>query len=261
MSSKGVVTAAVPERFLRAMLDSIDEAVLATDHAGRVTFMNAAAERLVGCRCADALGEHIDGIFQLRDTSGAPVSSSIHRALEERTAAGRAHRVLVRKSGGSVDVDEAAFPLRDDDGRAHGAALLLRDASERRKLEQRLAQSERLASIGTMAAGMAHEINNPLAYVITNIGLAVEGLLDIAKGPKRGGGSPGQLHDLVEALREANEGADRVRRIVQDLKKFARVDDASLAVIDLPEVLDAAVKITANAVRHHARLRKEYGDT
>jgi two-component system, cell cycle sensor histidine kinase and response regulator CckA len=127
------------------------------------------------------------------------------------------------------------------DGQVVAALIVARDISADLALQRQLARSERLASVGLLAAGIAHEINNPLAYVLANLDFVLRH--DHAlEGESR------------EALKEAREGAERVRRIVHDLKTFARHDDERDAPVDVREVLASALGIAQNEIRHRAQL-------
>ena len=253
------------ELWFAAALQSVGDAVIAADGDGTVRFMNPAAEKLTGHSCAEALGEQAEDVFALVDAAGTAVENVLRTTLRTARVTELApNHQMARPNGRRAAVEAVAPLVVDEDGKVLGAVVVFRDSSDRKELEQRVAQAERLASIGAMAAGMAHEINNPLAYVITNVGLAIEGLEDALSGLRKPGQPPtaaAQIHELIDALRDANEGADRVRRIVHDLRKFARVDSSSIGVLDLADVLDAAAKMTANVVRDGARLRKEYGTT
>ena len=121
-----------------------------------------------------------------------------------------------------------------------------KDLTERRRIEARLRMADRMASIGVLAAGIAHEINNPLAYVAANIQYARETL------------SPD--HVVAGALAEAGEGTERIRRIVSSLKSFSAADNASAERVDIHAAVDAAVAISMNEIRHRARIVKKYSD-
>ncbi|MEJ7597567.1 MAG: response regulator [Kofleriaceae bacterium] len=258
------------ERWFATTLESIGDAVIAIDAHDVITFLNPVAERVTGWGRAEAVGKKLMDVLRLVDDAGLRLDLS--RAPRDGFAAAvPAHAGLVPKSGANIPVDNTASPIVDDRGNVLGQVVVFRDITERRQLEQRLAISERMAAIGTMAAGMSHEINNPLAYVLANVAIGVEATDELERGLERvkAAGAPSSeldgllrsVIDLRAALSDAHEGAERVRKIVHDLKKFTRAEDPKPTVLDLPDVLDAAIKMIAHQVRHHAQLRKEYGTT
>jgi PAS domain S-box-containing protein len=136
-----------------------------------------------------------------------------------------------------------------------------RDVTARREAEEAHAQLQkqlmlvdRMMSVGTLAAGVAHEINNPLSFVIANIDLTREELRGLAAPP-----STARVGALEEMLRDARVGAERVRKIVLGLKTFSRTDDELRAIVDLKPALDMAVSMVFSEIRHRANLVKEYG--
>lgn len=138
-------------------------------------------------------------------------------------------------------------PVKDSEQCVIGGVGLVDDISSERSARDLLSRAERLASLGTLAAGVVHEVQNPLAYVTANLELAMRQLEgDMPIDPRRA--------DLTSALSSAREGAERVAAIVRDLKTFARSDDAIRAPVTLRAVIEAAEKLTQNHVRHRARL-------
>jgi PAS domain S-box-containing protein len=127
---------------------------------------------------------------------------------------------------------------------------IIRDITERRKLELQLQLADRMASVGTLAAGVAHEINNPLAYVLANLDFA---LGELGQPVPEGG-------EVRRALDEAKDGAVRVREIVRDLKAFSRGRDLERERLDVRRVLQSAVGLAQNEIRHRARLSVELLD-
>ena len=124
-------------------------------------------------------------------------------------------------------------------------------AAERRSLQAALVETERLASLGTLAAGVAHEINNPLAYVIANVEY-VEAAL--ARSSIAGDA------EVREAIVETREGCERIRAIVRDLQLFSREPEKNDGAVDVRRVLDSSANIVTNEIRPRARLTKDYGD-
>jgi signal transduction histidine kinase len=153
---------------------------------------------------------------------------------------------------------------------------------ERKHLESQLVQSEKLASIGQLAAGVAHEINNPIGYIFSNFGM-LEGYLDklfemlSAYEIAEGNVGPPEIaerlaslretmqldflkEDVPGLMRESKEGIVRVRTIVQDLKDFSRVDSAQeWQWASLHQGIDATLNVVASEVRYQADVVKEYG--
>jgi signal transduction histidine kinase len=141
-------------------------------------------------------------------------------------------------------------PVRGDGGQSHGRLWWFRDVTERRKLElDRAVVTERMASMGRLAAGVGHEINNPLTYALGNI----EGLIEAAERPS----GPALASDVVERLQEARDGLLRIRVIVRDLQTLARADEA-YSEVDLQQVLDQAIQIAAAELRHRAPIVRRY---
>jgi len=125
-----------------------------------------------------------------------------------------------------------------------------------RDLERQLFHSERLTTVGRLAAGIAHEINNPLAYVTANLEVVAESL-----GGLLAQRSPDTHSELRAAIGDAREGAERVRKIVRGLRSFSRSAEEKRVPIALPDVLSAAIRLTSNEVKHRALLVRELGDT
>ena len=129
---------------------------------------------------------------------------------------------------------------------------------ERRKMQEQLLISDRMASVGTLAAGVAHEINNPLAAVVANLELVAKDLTALSDELQ----IEGRLQEVFDELRDARDGADRLRHIVRDLKIFSRsTDEERSGPVDVRRVLESSLRMAWNEIRHRARLVKEYRDT
>jgi PAS domain S-box-containing protein len=129
-----------------------------------------------------------------------------------------------------------------------------RDVTERKRMRAKLLVSDRMASLGTLASGIAHEINNPLAYVTGNL----EAMAEVLHAARRHANPP-DCDELTAVVADARDGAERVRKIVQGLRSFSRSEAEARAPLALAGVLEAAIRLTANEVRHRAQLVRELG--
>jgi len=179
-----------------------------------------------------------------------------------------------------VRLEEAVLARTVDIQRSNDA--LQAEIGERKVLQSQLVQSEKMASIGQLAAGVAHEINNPIGYIFSNFG-ALEGYLDKlfeilgayesaegCMGSSDVAASLRRLRESVELdhlkedipalMRESKQGIVRVRQIVQDLKDFSRVDSSQdFQFSDLHKGIDSTLNIVANEIKYKADVIKEYG--
>ncbi len=176
----------------------------------------------------------------------AVVADDIARMDAGKGVLRREHRLLA-KDGTTVLVERSTVERVEFAGDA-AVLVAYTNVSELRELQSRMQIADRMASLGTMAAGVAHEINNPLAYVLANLDFASE-LVDTA----RGGGAV-SFEDCLSALADAMNGATRVQRIVASLKTFSRVDEEVRAPVSLNDVLETAIQLSMNQIRHSARL-------
>ncbi|MCB9588001.1 MAG: response regulator [Polyangiaceae bacterium] len=133
-----------------------------------------------------------------------------------------------------------------------GCVVLVRDITELRDIQQQLNLSERMASVGVMAAGVAHEVNNPLTFVIANLDHALQSLSD--------GDAASAMEDALEALREAKAGAERVSHIVRDLRTLANPQPEVRKSCDINQAVDTALTMTANETRHRAQVVRRRED-
>jgi len=248
---------------LATTLHSIGDGVIATNAAGEITRMNPVAEDLTRWTLAEAKGRSLVDVLPLvnADTRDA-VENPIARALREGLVVKLPnHTVLHRRDGTEIPIADSCAPIRAGDGNVNGAVFVFRDLTRQRTAEAMQAQSQkqlvfadRMAAVGTLAAGVAHEINNPLTFVVANVDTALEEIGAIIRGAP-----PDRMKEVEEMLVEARHGVDRVTSIVRALKTFSRIEEERLGAIDVIPVIDLAVSMTLNEIRHRARLVREYG--
>jgi PAS domain S-box-containing protein len=153
--------------WLRVTLESIGDAVIATDNDRRVTFLNKTAEELTGWKKAEAAGRLVREIFQIvHEHSREAVADPVDRVLESGMTVGLAnHTLLLRKGGGEVPIDDSAAPICDQKGRMFGVVLVFRDISERRNNEDALREINenlelRVIERTQLAEGRAKQLQN-----------------------------------------------------------------------------------------------------
>lgn len=159
----------IERKKLDVTLRSIGDAVIATDARGRVTFMNRVAEEATGHTFEEASGRLLDDVFNIvNERTRERVENPVGKVLATGRIVGLAnHTVLIRKDGSEIPIDDSAAPIVNE-GVLTGVVLVFRDITESKLNQAALLRSEKLASVGRLAATIAHEINNPLE-AITNL--------------------------------------------------------------------------------------------
>nr|QKW93825.1 PAS domain-containing sensor histidine kinase [Vitiosangium cumulatum] len=233
------------------IFESLCEGVVITDRGGRIIDWNASAEKMFGRGKAEALGQTLFGLLHPGEEDKR--TGEVLAALESQ---GRWTGELdfKRPDGTQCYCESVVAPLRDAEGRTIAHILVHRDTTERRLLQTRLQMADRLASVGTLGAGVAHEINNPLAYMLVNLHLVSEGLERLKTSPVARDVEP--LHQVV---RETVEGAERIASIVRDLKTFARgQQEDRLGPVEVSKAVELACKMADNVIKHRARLVTQF---
>jgi len=151
---------------------------------------------------------------------------------------------------------------RDPDGAALRIVGTCTDVTERRRMLERLQIADRMVSVGTLAAGVAHEINNPLSFVRANLTFSLEELERSAAGgdPSDRTALRSTLEDCRIALREAVNGAERVQRIVRDLRMLSHPSEERAEPIDVRRALEAALHIARSELQRRARIVTHLAD-
>ena len=230
---------------LDAMFVSAPDHVLHLDLDGTIRFANRwAGSRTVESMIGTNLLEFPSGDHQL----------ALRAAFERLLATGEPQgfeAAAVASDGSTAWFSTRLGPVKAD-GRVSGVVVVARDVSDKKQTELHLMVADRMASVGTLAAGVAHEINNPLASVIANLDMALQDVMSIA-------GHATLPPDLADELQDARVAADRVREIVRDLKIFSRAEEDKQGPVDVHHVLDSTIRMAWNELRHRAKLVKNYG--
>lgn len=250
------------ERWHSTLLQSIADAVVAVDAECRVTYMNKGAEDMVGFPQTVALGKELRLILRLMDEDGAPLDfDSVARSVRAGETIDLPPGHLQNlTTGRDLFVERSTSSVVDHD-EVLGAVMMLRDTTAARAVQRRLVLSERLASLGTMAAGVAHEINNPLMVVTGNTSLLAHRLRALAKTLKTANGEllaeRSDIDSFGEICDEILEAGSRIREIVSDLGAFSRPPSSDESMGDVSRALQWATRSTRHLLRHCAKVEIE----
>jgi len=272
------------EAFNESILQNIRSAILVTDNDGRIVYANRAATAMLGYGEEEIRRLDVGGIFGSEE-DGPPLLS---RTIARGETFQRAETTAFTKAGKRLPVGLSTSVRADAAGRGQGAIAIVQDLSEIRALQQQVFQSEKMASIGQLAAGVAHEINNPMGFIDANLTRMAEyvgslaaafGLYEslrtavaageparIAEALERATEArdaidvPFVLEDLAKAVSESREGAERITHIVQNLREFSHVDPAERVPADIHRCIDGTANMIMATLRAKVDLVREYGD-
>ncbi len=173
-------------------------------------------------------------------------------ALREDTPTVQAAQLrAMHHDGRTVPIEATLFRTEWDDEPA--ILVAVRDLAGRRLVQSQLVHTDRLAAVGTLAAGVAHEINNPLAYVLLNLQYLIREVPKLSANTDR-------IGHLMERLREARHGAERVVSIVKDLRTFSKVDEEQLGPVDLRRVLMSAIKVARTQLMERGQIVEVFAE-
>jgi PAS domain S-box-containing protein len=216
--------------YARSLIEASLDPLVVIGPDGKVTDVNAATEAVTGVPRDRLVGSDFADSF----TEPEKARAGLQRVLS--TGAVRDHSLTVRHaSGRTIEVILSASVYAGPDGKVQGIFAAARDVTELRALQAKVALSARLAAMGTLVAGVAHEINNPLSAVMAGQGLSLEMSRELRKrlqdrmllDPEA---EIRQLDEAVEALEDAWEGGQRIAGIVKELAAIARPDPARTRV-------------------------------
>ncbi len=292
------------ERY-RSLVENARDIIYTISAEGTIASLNPAFEELSGWEKNEWLGRHFTHIIHPADL---PFATEVyHRVLNGETPP--THELRIQLSSGAYLVGEFTVTPLVQDGKAVGILGIARDITGRKLSEQqlekknrelesayeelkkaqsRILQQEKMASIGQLAAGVAHEINNPTGFIMSNLGslqkyadrlsefitAQSEALRALSNTVERGNGNllagieelrktlkvDYIVEDTKNLIKESLDGADRIKRIVRDLKGFSHTDDAAHKMADINSGMESTINIVWNELKYKASVKKEFGN-
>ena len=275
-------------------IDCLKEVVVLVDEAGRVRRCNKALVKLTGKGYADLVGKELREIFS-EDSFADDVlygqQKEVCHELGGRWFLANSYRLDDRcERGGAVltlydytSLKQLTSQLVESNRNLEIKSRQLEEAyAELKTTQVKIFTQEKMATIGQLAAGVAHEINNPIGFISSNLrtlkkylarltefihlqDLALHALgapeaLDAVDKARKQLKPDFIVEDVVELIEESLDGADRVRKIVQDLKGFSRVDESEWRTIDLVECFEGTINIVWNEIKYKANLVRNYAE-
>jgi two-component system sensor histidine kinase PilS (NtrC family) len=208
------------QAFKAVILNSVGTGLIGLDREHHVTALNPAAEEITGRSATNAIGLPWDDLFG----AAVPIVAIENAIAEHPRTPARHETTLTRRDGGVVPVRFTFSALRSGDGHRLGMIAICEDLSEIREMEARMRQADRLATVGRMAANIAHEIRNPLA--------SMTGAIEALAGPVPGRDERDRLTQIV------SRESERLNRIISNFLEYARPAPLTLEAVNVAEILD-----------------------
>lgn len=214
------------ETYTANVVNSMPNGLISLDSKGRITTLNQNGANLLGLTFSDVKGKHLDQVMKECDLKKTilPTSDIIEQQMECQI-----------NDGSVIPISTTSSLLKDENDDVIGKVIILRDLRDIKNLEKKIERSERLASLGRMAAGIAHEIRNPLS--------SIKGFAQYFQRKFRQGSQ-----DANYALVMVNE-VDRLNRVIQDLLNFAKPQEAKFKSVDIIAIMEHTLKLMESDLR------------
>jgi PAS domain S-box-containing protein len=246
------------EENFKSIIQQMPDGVLIVDQE-RVLFTNQTLAGLLGYPSADEL-VGLPRLDLIHSDYHAIVRERVDRIIGHGGANPFLKMKLLSKSGNPVDFESSSISVQFDGKSA--VMAVLRDITLQNQLEHQAIHNEKLATVGTLAAGIAHEINNPLTYVLANLVFLRENLDELNHQMEEKGhvhvAYPKLFEEMLEEIQETTQGGERIREIVRGLKSFVRSDEDEVGMVDLNKTIDSAINMTFHEFKHKARVEKDF---
>ena len=234
------------EEDLRTTLDSIGDAVIATDARGAVTRMNPAAAAMTGWERDEALGRPIADVFRLVSGDGLAPESPVDRVLREGRAVTLPRpSILLARDGTRREVADSAAPIRARAGEVAGVVLVFRDIGGELALQEQLRQAQRMEVVGQLAGGVAHDFNNILTAILGAAQILAERLPEES--------------DDQEVAEELVSAALRATELTRQLLAFSRKGPMQMRPLHMHRLIEEAIRLLSRSIDKRIEIRRELG--
>ncbi len=234
------------EEHLRKVFYAADDAIMTTDREGRITLWSESSERMFGYGKDQVVGRDLSTLHSPK------VKPDLIRQMQEsamKKGRWQGEIVYSNSKGHSIDGWCVMTTLTEETGEIIGYLSVVRDMTEKKQMEMQLIQADKMASLGELAAGVAHEINNPLSGILSNAEFLQEEI-------------PDESEEQQEEIREIVENSQRIKTIVQDLLNFSRQRDSkTYTTLDISAVITSSLNLTEHQIQlDRIKIVKEIGD-
>lgn len=275
---------------LAVTLQSIGDGVIATDVTGKILVINPVAEEIIGCEPGEVIGEQLIDVLPLSLGPAAQGDPGTDNSLDLILSGTNQietlvqEAILVDRQGLTKTISVNSSPILDNGRKAIGYVLVVRNITDIIKAQMKMALSQKLESIGALAAGIAHEINSPLQYIGDNTAFFQESIgqlmqlqqcyEDLVAAAEKGASISDHiararemeeevelgylLQELPRALEQTTEGIQRVRKLVLAMKEFSHPGTKDKKLSDLNKGIEATIAISRNEWKYVAELKTDF---
>jgi PAS domain S-box-containing protein len=231
------------EEHLRKVFLAADDAIMTTDPEGMITLWSKSSEKMFGYKKEDVVCKPVETLF----ASGADPALLAYMGQESDAESRWEGEVIYRKKDGQTfDGSCVTTKLLDEQAQVLGHLSIVRDVTEKKQMQIQLIQADKMASLGELAAGVAHEINNPLSGILSNAEFLQEEI-------------PADDHERQEETQEIIRNSQRIKTIVGDLLNFSRQRGSqAVSLFSINDVIESSLNLTGHQIElDHIEIIKE----